>query len=118
MFKVSIFKGVKPNLRITTSTPEDIYQQIRSNVFADELTNHRLTCSINKNYSDNSDENGNSPYVEKLVPRVCFSGVFRNMKGEKRLLEMNPLILLEVNNLLNFEYASEVRSVYRLYHIF
>ena len=46
----------------------------------------------------------------KDLPKVCFSSVTENRKGQRVMREYNGLVLLEVNNLAGFEEAEAVRK--------
>ncbi len=44
------------------------------------------------------------------LPRLCFAALYDNWKGERRLLKYNGLVVLEVNDLPNYETAIAVRE--------
>ena len=44
------------------------------------------------------------------LPRLCFAALFENRKGERRMLRYNGLVILEVNDLPNYEAAVAVRE--------
>ena len=44
------------------------------------------------------------------LPRLCFAALYDNWKGERRLLKYNGLVVLEVNDLPNYETAVSVRE--------
>ena len=45
------------------------------------------------------------------LPRVCFAAEWVNRKGERKMLNYNGLVVLEVNNLPNYEKAVEIREL-------
>ena len=45
------------------------------------------------------------------LPRVCFAAEWVNRKGQRRMLNYNGLVVLEVNNLPNYEKAVEIREL-------
>ncbi len=45
------------------------------------------------------------------LPRVCFAAEWMNRKGERKMLNYNGLVVLEVNNLPNYEKAVEIREL-------
>jgi hypothetical protein len=46
----------------------------------------------------------------KMLPRVCFSSVMENRKGQRMVRQYNGLVLLEVNNLTGTDEAEAVRK--------
>ena len=45
------------------------------------------------------------------LPRVCFAAECVNRKGQRKMLNYNGLVVLEVNNLPNYEKAVEIREL-------
>ncbi len=45
------------------------------------------------------------------LPRVCFAAEWVNRKGQRKMLNYNGLVVLEVNNLPNYEKALEIREL-------
>ena len=45
------------------------------------------------------------------LPRVCFAAEWVNRKGQRKMLNYNGLVVLEVNNLPNYEKAVEIREL-------
>jgi len=45
------------------------------------------------------------------LPRVCFAVEWVNRKGQRKMLNYNGLVVLEVNNLPNYEKAVEIREL-------
>ena len=45
------------------------------------------------------------------LPRVCFAAEWVNRKGQRKMLNYNGLVMLEVNNLPNYEKAVEIREL-------
>ena len=45
------------------------------------------------------------------LPRICFAADYENRKGEQRMLGYNGLVTVEVNGLLSYEKAVEVREL-------
>ena len=45
------------------------------------------------------------------LPRVCFAAEWANRKGQRKMLNYNGLVVLEVNNLPTYEKAVEIRKL-------
>ena len=44
------------------------------------------------------------------LPRICFSALFKHNKGELKMLKYNGLVVVEVNDLPNYDTAVTVRE--------
>jgi hypothetical protein len=109
--KVSILKPVRKRTTVTRIAVETLVDEIRDAKYGKEVSELRdLYPQIS--FTRNSDGSLVSNYsLDISLPRICFAEELENRKGDKVALGYNGLVVLEINNLQNYDEAMSIRDM-------
>ena len=108
--KISVFKTYRNKETLVRQTLDEVVKSIRSAEYLEEV--HRVREVYNLMRITRADDGRiKTNYNLKLtLPRLCFAAEMENRNKEQRLLGYNGFIVLEANNLADYDEAIALRE--------
>ena len=110
MMKITLYKERGGQRTLKNITLENGVEMIRNMELADKVATFR---NITPSFSPSKTPNG-APVclvVEDDLPSVCFSAELYNLKRMENIRRVNPLFLLEINNLRDYQEVGYLRQI-------
>jgi len=112
--KITIIKDKKEKETITRHELSDVVQYIQDGWRKQQVTDLRQVYHLMR--PQRQPDGKMLPYIKGGIQleRICFSLDFDQHKGQRRFLDYNGLVVVEVNNLPDYDKAIQVREQAKL----
>ena len=106
--KVSLFKTASKGDTITRAELEETVKMIADGSYGDAVRKLREVYPFTSHREDRSWEDDFT--VKEKLPRIAFGAELRKMNGECKMLSYNGLVVLEADNLGDYDVATALRN--------
>ena len=109
MTKVTIAKFYRNTETLRVLELDEVAQKLQSNEYIKDITDLREEYPLLElQQKEDGSMSGAKRYTEK-IPKLCFSAQMENRNHRRVILNYTGLVMLEVNNLTDYEEADAIR---------
>lgn len=109
MTKISILKNYRNTQTLNVLALDEVAQMLQSNEYMKEIADLREEYPLLElQRKEDGSMSGEKRYTDR-IPRLCFSAEMENRNHRRMILNYTGLVMLEVNNLTDYEEADAIR---------